>query len=119
MMQQNKLSTKAFLNQAIFEMKKGLYKQAVENFNIVIEENNELGPPFVLRSRCQMMWVKIQKSSLLLNQIIDWRLENNTEAQEDAQKALQVDPHNVKALLAKAESLFASGKFELGISYHS
>ena len=55
MMQQNKLSTKAFLNQAIFEMKKGLYKQAVENFNIVIEENNELGPPFVLRSRCQMM----------------------------------------------------------------
>ena len=55
MMQQNKLSTKAFLNQAIFEMKKGLYQQAVENFNIVIEENNELGLPFVLRSKCQMM----------------------------------------------------------------
>ena len=37
------------------------------------------------------------------------------KAQEDAQKALQLDPYNVKALLAKAESLFASGKFELGI----
>ena len=36
------------------------------------------------------------------------------KAQEDAQKALQLDPYNVKALLAKAESLFASGKFELG-----
>ena len=35
-------------------------------------------------------------------------------AQEDAQKALQLDPYNVKALLANAESLFASGKFELG-----
>ena len=55
MMQQNKLSTKAFLNQAIFEMKRGLYSQAVENFNIVIEENNELGLPFVLRSKCQKM----------------------------------------------------------------
>ena len=42
------------------------------------------------------------------------RLENNVKAQEDAQKALQLDPYNVKALLAKAESLFASGKFELG-----
>ena len=55
MMQQNKLSTKAFLNQAIFEMKRGLYSQAVENFNIVIEENNERGLPFVLRSKCLMM----------------------------------------------------------------
>ena len=41
-------------------------------------------------------------------------MENNVKAQEDAQKALQLDPYNVKALLAKAESLFASGKFELG-----
>ena len=42
------------------------------------------------------------------------RLENNVKAQEDAQQALKLDPYNVKALLAKAESLFASGKFELG-----
>ena len=41
-------------------------------------------------------------------------MENSEKAQEDAQKALQLDPYNVKALLAKAESLFASGKFELG-----
>lgn len=36
------------------------------------------------------------------------------KAQEDAKQALQLDPYNVKALLAKAESLFASGNFELG-----
>ena len=46
--------------------------------------------------------------------IVNSRLENNVKAQEDAKQALQLDPYNVKALLAKAESLFASGNFELG-----
>ena len=55
MMQANKLSTKAFLNQGVFEMKKKLYAQAVEKFNIVIEENNDRALPYILRSKCQLM----------------------------------------------------------------
>ena len=41
-------------------------------------------------------------------------LENNEKAQEDARMALEVDKKDIKAIMAKAESLFAGGHFELG-----
>ena len=41
-------------------------------------------------------------------------LENNCKAQEDASKALKINKNNVKAIQAKAESLFSNGNFELG-----
>ena len=41
-------------------------------------------------------------------------LENNEKAQEDARMALEIDKKDIKAIMAKAESLFAGGHFELG-----
>ena len=41
-------------------------------------------------------------------------LENNEKAQEDARMALEIDKMDIKAIMAKAESLFAGGHFELG-----
>ena len=57
--------------------------------------------------------VMIQKS--MFSDII-WKfsLEDDTRALEDAKKALHFDGTSVKARRVCAESLFASGQFELG-----
>ena len=36
----------------MFEMKKKLYDQAVENFSLVIEEDQDTDVAYVLRSKC-------------------------------------------------------------------
>ena len=49
-------------------------------------------------------------------------LEDDSRALEDAKKALHLDNTNVKARRVCAESLFASGQFELGkcnYTYHN
>ena len=56
--------------------------------------------------------VGLHKSSGLLALTILFRLERNKEAVQDANKALQNDKQNSRAITAKAEALFNSGKFE-------
>ena len=45
---------------------------------------------------------------------LTFRLDHNKKAQEDAEKALEINGKNIKAIQAKAESLYNSGHFELG-----
>ena len=52
LMEINKLSTNAFINQGVFEMKKKLYDKAVNNFSLAINESHDLLLPFVMRSKC-------------------------------------------------------------------
>ena len=52
LMEINKLSTTAFINQGVFEMKKKLYEKAVNNFSLAINESRDLLLPFVMRSKC-------------------------------------------------------------------
>ena len=49
-----------------------------------------------------------------MNNKIIFSLEHNHKAQEDAERALELNGKNIKAILAKAESLYNSGHFELG-----
>ena len=55
LMETNKLSTNAFINQGVFEMKKKLYDKAVNNFSLAINESHDLLIPFVMRSKCFTM----------------------------------------------------------------
>ena len=44
-------------------------------------------------------------------------LEEHSKALEDANKALELKKNDIRAILAKAESLFAGGHFEMGKSF--
>ena len=44
-------------------------------------------------------------------------LEQHSKALEDANKALELKKNDIRAILAKAESLFAGGHFEMGKYY--
>ena len=52
LMEINKLSTNAFINQGVFEMKRKLYEKAVNNFSLAINESHDLLIPFIMRSKC-------------------------------------------------------------------
>ena len=41
-------------------------------------------------------------------------MEQHNLALEDANKALEINKKDIRAILAKAESLFAGGHFEMG-----
>ena len=44
------------LTQGIYEMNRRLYEQAVHSFTLAIEDKNEFGQAYVLRSRCQTLY---------------------------------------------------------------
>ena len=44
------------MTQGIYEMNRRLYEQAVHSFTLAIEDKNEFGQAYVLRSRCQTLY---------------------------------------------------------------
>ena len=45
-----------YVTQGIYEMNRRLYEQAVHSFTLAIEDKNEFGQAYVLRSRCQTLY---------------------------------------------------------------
>ena len=102
------------MTQGIYEMNRRLYEQAVHSFTLAIEDKNEFGQAYVLRSRCQTLYDLQSLHPNVYMIVLISSLENNEKAQEDARMALEIDKKDIKAIMAKAESLFAGGHFELG-----
>ena len=99
-----------FVTQGIYELRSGSAEVAIEYLNNAISLDPDDEMPYIVRSQClNRLGFNLAR---LTTTILLIRLERAKEAISDADKALEINKHSTKAILAKGEALYSIGEFE-------